>query len=55
MKQADEKLGLDIAAYHGAGTALAFYLLHKRFTYVTINKIGKVAYLGDEHMEFSNI
>jgi hypothetical protein len=53
MKEPDyDELELDLKAYHGAGTVLAFYLLHKRFTYVTINKIGEVVYSGDEHMEF---
>jgi hypothetical protein len=52
MKEPDDELELDLKAYHGAGTAVAFYLLHKRFTYVTINQIGDVVYLGDKHMEF---
>jgi hypothetical protein len=52
MKQPDDELELDLKAYHGAGTAVAFYLLHKRFTYVTINQIGEVVYLGDKHMKF---
>ena len=53
MKEPDyDELELDLKAYHGAGTAVAFYLLHKRFTYVTINQIGEVLYLGDKHMEF---
>jgi hypothetical protein len=52
MKEPDSELDLDLKAYHGSGTAVAFYLLHKRFTYVTINQIGEVVYLGDKHMEF---
>ena len=53
MKEPDyDELELDLKAYHGAGTAVACYLLHKRFTYVTINQIGEVVYLRDEHMEF---
>lgn len=52
MKKQDDELELDLKAYHGAGTAVAFYLLHKRFTYVTISHIGEVVYLGDNHMKF---
>jgi hypothetical protein len=49
MEEPDEQLELDLKAYHGAGTAVAFYLLHKRFTYVTINHIGEVVYRDDKH------
>ena len=53
MKEPDyDELELDLKAYHGADTDVAFYLLHKRFTYVTINQMRKVVYLGDKHMEF---
>jgi hypothetical protein len=52
MKEPDyDELELDLKAYHGAGTAVAFYLLHKRFTYVTINHIGEVVYRGEKHRE----
>jgi hypothetical protein len=51
MKEPDEQLELDLKTYHGAGTAVAFYLLHKRFTYVTINHIGEVVYRGEKHRE----
>lgn len=51
MKENDEQLELDLKTYHGAGTAVAFYLLHKRFTYVTINHIGEVVYRGEKHRE----
>ena len=50
MKEPDyDELALDVRAYHGAGTAVAFYLLHKRFTYVTINHMGEVVYRNDKH------
>lgn len=50
MKEPDyDELELDLKAYHGAGTAVAFYLLHKRFTYVTINHMGEVVYRDDKH------
>jgi len=52
MKELDyDELELDLKAYHGAGTAVAFYLLHKRFTYVTINHIGEVVYRDDKHIK----
>ncbi len=48
MKGPDEKRRLRIAAYHEASHAVACYLLHKRFKYVTINpeeeKRGKITY-----------
>jgi hypothetical protein len=34
---------------HGAGTAVAFYLLHRRFKYVTMNQIRDAVYFGDKH------
>jgi hypothetical protein len=49
MEKLDEQLELDLKAYHAAGTSLAFYLLHKRFTYVTINHIGEVVCRDDKH------
>lgn len=49
MEEPDEQLELDLKAYHAAGTAVAFYLLHKRFTYVTINHLGEVVYRGEKH------
>jgi hypothetical protein len=50
MKEPDyDELELDLKAYHGAGTAVAFYLLHKRFTYVTMNQIRDAVYFGDKH------
>ena len=50
MKEPDyDELELDLKAYHGAGTAVAFYLLHKRFTYVTMNQIRNAVYFGDKH------
>jgi len=50
MKEPDyDELELDLRAYHGAGTAVAFYLLHKRFTYVTMNQIRDAVYFGDKH------
>jgi len=51
MEETDEQLELDLKAYHAAGTAVAFYLLHKRFTYITINHIGEVVYRGEKHRE----
>lgn len=48
MKGTDEERRLRIAAYHEASHAVACYLLHKRFKYVTINpeeeKLGKITY-----------
>jgi len=41
MKDPDEQKRLEIAAYHEAAHAVACYLLHKRFKYVTINPEGK--------------
>jgi hypothetical protein len=41
MKDLDEQKRLEIAAYHEAAHAVACYLLHKRFNYVTINPEGK--------------
>lgn len=38
MKNPDEKSRLEIAAYREAAHAMACYLLHKRFKYVTINR-----------------
>jgi hypothetical protein len=50
MKEPDyDQLELDLKTYHGAGTAAAFYLLHKRFTYLTMNHIGEVVYWDDKH------
>jgi len=48
MKGPDEERRLRIAAYHEAGHAVACYLLHKRFKYVTIRpqeeKLGEIIY-----------
>lgn len=48
MKGSDEQTPLQIAAYHEAGHAVACYLLHKKFTHVTIKpgeeKLGKMNY-----------
>lgn len=50
MKEPDyDELELDLKAYHGAGTAVAFYLLHKRFTYVTMNQIRDAVCFGDKY------
>ena len=49
MEKLDEQLELDLKSYHAAGTSLAFYLLHKRFTYVTTNHIGEVVCRDDKH------
>jgi hypothetical protein len=49
MKEPDyDALEFDLMAYHGAGTAVASYLLHKRFTYVTMNQIRDAVYFGDK-------
>ena len=48
MKEPDEQKPLEITAYHEAGHAVACYLLHKRFKYVTIKpegeKLGEIIY-----------
>lgn len=48
MKPPDDQKRLDIAAYHEAAHAVACYLLHKRFKYVTINpggeRLGEIVY-----------
>ncbi len=41
MKERDEERRSEITAYHEAGHAVAFYLLHKRFKYVTIKPEGE--------------
>lgn len=46
MEELEEQLELDLKAYHAAGTAVAFYLLHKRFTCVTINQIRDAVYFA---------
>jgi len=41
MKEPDKQKRSEITAYHEAGHAVAFYLLHKRFKYVTIEPEGE--------------
>lgn len=48
MQKLNEQLELDLRAYHAAGTSVAFHLLHKRFTYVTIDHIGEVVCKDDK-------
>ncbi len=48
MKEPNEQELFNIIAHHEAGHAVACYLLHKRFKYVTINpeeeKLGKIIF-----------
>ena len=48
MKEPDEQERLEITAHHEAANAVACYLLHRRFKYVTINpegeKLGEIIY-----------
>jgi hypothetical protein len=41
MKEPDKQKRSEITAYHEAGHAVAFYLLHKRFKHVTIKPEGE--------------
>lgn len=51
MNESDEERRSEVTAYHEAGHAVAFYLLHKKFKYVTISPKGEIVYQERKHKE----